>query len=187
MTEIQGFCDETFAPLREAFEKCFKEHGDIGASFAVTKDGEYVADLWGGHLDQERTRPWLEDTIVNVYSSTKTMMALVALVLSDRGKLDLYAPVCRYWPEFAANGKELIEIRHLLSHTAGLPGLDKVIPEDDLYDWEKIVSLLEQQRPWWEPGTVSGYHAITQGIPRRRGSSQSDGTHSRPVFLRGDS
>ena len=163
MTEIQGFCDETFAPLREAFEKCFKEHGDIGASFAVTKDGEYVADLWGGYLDQERTRPWLEDTIVNVYSSTKTMMALVALVLSDRGEIDLYAPVCRYWPEFASNGKERIEVRHLLSHTAGLSGLDNAILEEDLYDWEKIVSLLEQQRPWWEPGTVSGYHAITQG------------------------
>ena len=115
MTETQGFCDEKFAPLREAFEKCFKEHGDIGASFAVTKDREYVADLWGGYLDQERTRPWLEDTIVNVYSSTKTMMALVALVLSDRGEIDLYAPVCRYWPEFASNGKERIEVRHLLS------------------------------------------------------------------------
>ena len=114
MTETQGFCDEKFAPLREAFEKCFKEHGDIGASFAVTKDGEYVADLWGGYLDQERTRPWLEDTIVNVYSSTKTMMALVALVLSDRGEMDLYAPVRRYWPEFASNGKERIEVRHLL-------------------------------------------------------------------------
>ena len=163
MTEIQGFCDEKFAPLREAFEKCFKEQGDVGASFAVTKDGEYVADLWGGYLDEERTHPWLEDTIVNVYSSTKTMMALVALVLSDRGEIDLYAPVCRYWPEFASNGKELIEVRHLLSHTAGLPGLDKPILEEDLYDWEKIVSLLEQQRPWWEPGTVSGYHAITQG------------------------
>ena len=163
MTETRGFCDEKFAPLREAFEKCFKEHGDIGASFAVTKDGEYVADLWGGYLDQERTSPWVEDTIVNVYSSTKTMMALVALVLSDRGEIDLYAPVCRYWPEFASNGKERIEVRHLLSHTAGLSGLDNAILEEDLYDWEKIVSLLEQQRPWWEPGTVSGYHAITQG------------------------
>ena len=163
MSEIKGFCDEKFAPLRETFEKCFTEHGDVGASFAVTKDGEYVADLWGGYLDQERTRPWLEDTIVNVYSSTKTMMALVALVLSDRGEIDLYAPVCRYWPEFASNGKERIEVRHLLSHTAGLSGLDQGIREEDLYDWEKIVSLLEQQRPWWEPGTVSGYHAITQG------------------------
>ena len=163
MLEIQGFCDEKFAPLREAFEKCFKEQGDIGASLAVTKDGEYVADFWGGYLDQERTRPWLEDTIVNVYSSTKTMMALVALILSDRGEIDFYAPVCRYWPEFASNGKERIEVRHLLSHTAGLPGLDKEILEEDLYDWEKIIFLLEQQRPWWEPGTVSGYHAITQG------------------------
>ena len=135
----------------------------MGASVAVTLEGETVVDLWGGWRDRARTLPWEEDTIVNVYSTTKTMAALTMLLLADSGELDLHAPVKKYWPEFAANGKEKVEVRHFLSHSAGLSGMDEPMQGDDLYDWEKVVTALARQKPWWEPGTVSGYHALTQG------------------------
>ena len=135
----------------------------MGACVAVTLEGETVVDLWGGWRDRAKTLPWREDTIVNVYSTTKTMAALTMLLLADRGELDLHAPVKKYWPEFAANGKEKVEVRHFLSHSAGLSGMDEPIVGDDLYDWEKVVTALARQKPWWEPGTASGYHALTQG------------------------
>lgn len=161
--EIHGQCDELFAPVREAFEGNLQQRGDVGASFAMTIDGEFVVDIWGGFADEHRQRPWREDTIVNVYSTTKTMAALCVLVLADRGLVDLDAPAARYWPEFAAAGKENVRVSHFMSHSAGLPGLAEPVTESELYDWERITSLLAAQEPWWEPGTQSGYHAITQG------------------------
>lgn len=117
----------------------------------------------GGWADEARTAPWTENTIANVFSTTKTMTALAALVLADRGELDLDANVARYWPEFAAIGKEGIKVRHLLSHASGVSGWEQPITLDDLYDWDKSTSLLATQAPWWEPGTASGYHALTYG------------------------
>ncbi|MEX2230506.1 MAG: serine hydrolase domain-containing protein [Dehalococcoidia bacterium] len=163
MTAIHGVCDDRFAAVRAAFQANFDAGRDVGASFAVTLDGETVVDLWGGHADEARTRPWERDTIVNVYSTTKTMTALCTLILADRGDLDFYAPVAKYWPEFAQNGKGAIEVRHLLSHSSGLSGWDEPLTVEDLYDWEKVTSLLAAQAPWWEPGTASGYHSLTQG------------------------
>lgn len=163
MTDIQGTCDEKFAAVRDRFEYNFREKGDVGASVAVSLEGEMVVDLWGGHRDAAGTEPWQEDTIVNVYSTTKTMTALCALVLADRGELDFYAPVSRYWPEFAQNGKDKVEVRHFMSHSAGLSGMDEPMRGDDLYDWDKVTAALAAQAPWWEPGTASGYHALTQG------------------------
>ena len=122
--EIQGLCEDRFEPVREAFLANFAEAGDVGASFAVTVDGEFVVDIWAGYRDAARTLPWERDTLVNVYSTTKTMTALCALLLADRGELDFNAPVARYWPEFAQNGKEAIEVRHLMSHSAGLSGVE---------------------------------------------------------------
>src|SRR5262249_3881312 len=113
--------------------------------------------------DRACTRRWRPDTIVNVYSTTKTMTALTALLLADRGELDIDAPVARYWPEFAANGKAAIKVSHLLSHSAGLAGWRDPISAEDLFDWEKAVALLAGQAPFWEAGTASGYHGITQG------------------------
>jgi CubicO group peptidase (beta-lactamase class C family) len=162
-TTIHGTTTERFAPVREAMAQNFDEGLDVGASVAVTLDGELVADLWGGHIDEARTLPWQQDTIVNVWSTTKTITALCALILADAGAIDLHAPVARYWPEFAAAGKERIEVRHLLGHTAGLAGWQEPITYETLYDWEKATALLAAQEPWWEPGTASGYHAITQG------------------------
>ncbi|OHC99734.1 MAG: serine hydrolase [Sphingopyxis sp. RIFCSPHIGHO2_01_FULL_65_24] len=136
---------------------------DVGLSFCATIEGETVVDLWGGHADAAKTRPWQADTIVNVYSTTKTMTALTALLLADRGDLDFAAPVARYWPEFAANGKDGVTVAHLMSHSAGLSGWEAPITTEDFYDWDKVTSLLVAQAPWWQPGSAPGYHAITQG------------------------
>jgi len=162
-TPIHGLCDPRFAAVKTAFETNFSEHGDLGASVAITLNGEFVVDLWGGHVDEERTDPWQEDTLVNVWSSTKTMAAMSLLLLADRGEVDLHAPAAKYWPEFAANGKETIEVRNFLSHSAGLSGIDEKVEGNKLYDWEWMTSALARQAPWWEPGTQSGYHALTQG------------------------
>ena len=162
-TEIQGNCEPRFERVRTVLAGQIDGGLDVGASVAVALDGELVVDIWGGHQDPARTRAWERDTIVNVFSTTKTMTALCALMLADRGELDLHAPVARYWPEFAAAGKERIEVRHLLGHTAGLSGWDEDLASEDLADWERCTTLLAAQAPWWEPGTASGYHAITQG------------------------
>ncbi|MFC5155219.1 serine hydrolase domain-containing protein [Streptomyces amakusaensis] len=137
---------------------------DVGASVAVYLDGEPVVDLWGGYADQARTQPWRHDTITNVWSTTKTMTALCALVLADRDELDLCAPVAKYWPEFGTAGKAHIEVRHLLSHTAGIPDWDRPMTLDDLCDWEKATTLLARTTPRWEPGAASGYHRFTHGF-----------------------
>ena len=162
--DIHGFCDERFAPVRDVFERNFTDYGDVGATFAATVEGEFVVDLWAGHADKARTRLWEEDTIVNVYSTTKTMSFLCAFILADRGLLDFDAKVTDYWPEYGQNGKEDTEVRHFMSHAAGVPGFDPALDSAAaLYDWAGCITNLERQAPWWAPGTQSGYHAITQG------------------------
>ena len=161
--EIHGACDERFSAVKAVFERNFAERGDVGAAFAATLEGEFVVDIWGGHRDATGTEPWQEDTLVNVYSTTKTMTALCALLLADRGELDMGAPVAKYWPEFAQNGKRDVAVRHLLSHSAGLSGWAEPVSAADIYDWERATALLAAQAPWWTPGSASGYHAITQG------------------------
>jgi CubicO group peptidase (beta-lactamase class C family) len=160
---IHGVCDQRFGGVRDALAASIDRGADVGASAAVYLDGEPVVDIWGGHADADRTRPWERDTITNTWSTTKTMTALCALMLADRGELDLHAPVARYWPEFAAAGKERVEVRHLMGHTAGLPTWAEPMAVADLYDWEKATEMLARQAPMWEPGTESGYHALTQG------------------------
>ena len=161
---IGGVSQPQFAASRDAFVANFAERGDVGASVAVTVDGELVVDLWGGFVDEGRQTPWRSDTIVGVASTTKTVTALCALLLADRGVIDLDAPVARYWPEFATQGKESVLVRHLLGHTSGLPGWTAEVAFEDLYDWNKVTSLLAAQAPWWTPGTASAYHAVTQGF-----------------------
>jgi CubicO group peptidase (beta-lactamase class C family) len=160
----KGMALDEYTSVRNLFEANLSSGLDLGASFSATVEGETVIDLWGGWADAERTRAWNEDTIVNLYSTTKTMTALCALILIDRGELDVDAPVARYWPEFAVNGKAQLKVRHLMSHTAGLPSWPSGITLEDLYDWDKITGMLAQQMPLWTPGTAWGYHANTQGF-----------------------
>jgi CubicO group peptidase (beta-lactamase class C family) len=163
VAEIEGEFDERFGGVAEALARNLDEGVDVGASVAVVLDGEPVVDIWGGHKDLAETEAWGPDTIVNVFSTTKTMTALCALILADRGELDLHAPVARYWPEFGQAGKDRIEVRELLGHTSGLSGWDAPLAPEELADWDRCASLLAAQAPWWEPGTMSGYHALTQG------------------------
>lgn len=166
MTEIQGTCDDRFEQLRSTFESSLTSGLDVGASVAVTIGGELVVDLWGGTTDMAsgaKDVPWERDTIINVYSTTKTQTALCVLMLADRGALDLDAPVATYWPEFAVNGKAGVLVRHVMSHNAGLSGWQEPMAPEDLYDWDLATSRLAAQAPWWKPGTASGYHAVTQG------------------------
>ncbi len=161
--EIHGTVSPKFESCRDAFAANFAKGHDVGAGVCVTHNDDVVVDLWAGWMDYDRTKPWQENTIVNVFSSTKPMTAMCALLLADRGELSFDDPVSKYWPDFAANGKSDIKVSHLMSHTAGLPTWDSQIDPAVLYDWEKATALLAQQAPLWEPGSASGYHAITQG------------------------
>ena len=161
--EIRGYCEERFEPVKKVLAQNIESGSDIGTSFAATIDGKFVIDIWGGYSDAAQTREWERDTIVNVFSTTKVMSVLCVLMLIDRGFIDLDSPVANYWPEFSQSGKEQLPVRYLLSHTAGLPGFNKVIKMETLYNWEEIVNILAAQTPSWEPGTRSGYHSITQG------------------------
>ena len=160
---VEGTCDPRFASVREAFAANFDGEREVGASFAATLDGKLVVDLWGGHADAARTRPWERDTIVNVFSTTKAMTALCAHMLVDRKLLDLDLPVAHYWPEFAQAGKGDLPVRHLLTHQAGLAAIRQPLPTEALFDWPRMAAALAAEEPWWEPGTKSGYHAITFG------------------------
>ena len=163
MITVEGRCDPRFPAVREAFERNFAERGDWGASVCVYLDGARVVDCWGGYADTARTRPFGADTIVSVASTTKGMVALCVHMLAERGKLHLDAPVARYWPEFAAAGKQDIAVRWLLSHRAGLPAIRQSLPAEALFDWEAMTGALAESAPWWTPGVRHGYHAITYG------------------------
>jgi len=163
MADVNGTCDPRFSAVRDALEGNLDSGEDLGASLVVDIDGERVIDVWGGFRDPGHTTAWDENTITNVWSTTKTITSLAALMLADRGQLDVYAPVADYWPEFAASGKQDVRVRHLLSHTSGVSGLEQPASVEDLYDWEKSTSRMAAQAPWWTPGTASGYHALNFG------------------------
>ena len=163
MADVSGFCDQQFAPLRDELDHQLDSGAELGASLAVTVAGMPVVDLWGGWADAARTRPWQRDTITCVWSITKTITAIAALTLVERGELDVFAPVARYWPEFGANGKEQIEVRHLLSHTSGVSGWESPFRYEEVYDWKASTTRLAAQAPWWDPGSASGYHNTTYG------------------------
>lgn len=163
MAILQGHCDARFERVYEALAKGLASGEEIGASLSVNIDGENVIDLWGGWRDKEQTSPWSEDTIVAVFSATKTVTSLALLMLVDRGQLDLYTPVARYWPEFAQNAKDKVQVRHLLSHTVGLPAWEPPFSLADAMDIEASTAKLAAQAPWWEPGSRGTYHASSFG------------------------
>ena len=176
MADIQGTCDPGYEAVGDAFEKNF-DLGDLGATCAVVVDGETVVDLWGGTADIDGDRTWERDTIVNVWSTTKTMTALCVLMLHDRGVLDVDQPVADVWPEFAENGKEAVLVRHILSHSAGLPGFD------DADRRGSVVRLGLRVRTPGVPGSLVGArHEVRvplcdPGVAARRGASSSRWTH----------
>jgi CubicO group peptidase (beta-lactamase class C family) len=164
MPSVQGECAPRFAAVREAFEKSFDAGEEVGASFAAFLDGAPVVDLWGGYADAARKQAWQRNTLVNVFSTTKAPAALVLHVLAERGAIDLDAPVAAYWPEFARAGKQALRVRDLLAHRAGLAALRAPLPVEALWDWKQMTDALATEAPWWEPGTESGYHAMTYGF-----------------------
>ena len=162
---VHGYCETRFSKIADALADELAKGEELGASIALDIDGEVVVDIWGGHADRAKTVAWGQDTIVNFFSCTKTLTALAALIAIDRGLVDAFAPVAKYWAEFADNGKQDIEVRHLLSHTSGVSGWEPPFGIEDIYDWEKAASHLARQAPWWPPGTASGYHVVNYGHP----------------------
>ncbi|MCW2629665.1 serine hydrolase domain-containing protein [Mycobacterium sp.] len=160
---VHGHCDSRFEKVADALADEIGKGEELGASIAVDIDGDLVVDIWGGHADRAKTVAWGEDTIVNFFSCTKTLTALAGLIAIDRGLVDAFAPVAKYWPEFAENGKQDIEVRHLLSHTSGVSGWEPPFGVEDIYDWANATSHLAGQAPWWQPGAASGYHAVNYG------------------------
>jgi CubicO group peptidase (beta-lactamase class C family) len=163
MADIEGRCDERFEAVRGELARNLDSGEELGASLVVDIDGDIVVDMWGGYRDEAWTVPWAEHTITNVWSSTKPVTTLAALMLVDRGELDVDAPVARYWPEFAAHGQQDVRVRHLMSHSTGVSGLEQPAAVGDLYDWQQSTSRMAAQAPWWAPGTASGYHALNYG------------------------
>ena len=161
--EVHGTCAPRFRAVQDVFVRNFSTLGETGAALAVVLDGQPVIDVWAGWSDAARTQPWQRDTIVNVYSTTKGMTALCAHRLVDQGRLDLDAPVAKYWPEFAQGGKDTLPVHYLLSHRAGMAAVREPLPPMALYEWDTMANTLAAQTPWWEPGTKHGYHALTYG------------------------
>ncbi len=161
---VAGDTASRFDGVRDAFTENFSRFPEVGAAVCVVADGNVVVDLWGGHRDAARTLPWEPDSLVNVFSATKGIVALLADRLAARGELDLDGAVTSYWPEFGAAGKHAITVRQLLDHSAGLPALREQQPPGTLYDWPAMIAALSRESPWWDPGTAHGYHAVTFGF-----------------------
>ena len=161
---VHGFCAPGFEPVRAALGGILAAGSEVGAALAVYIDDQAVVDLWAGHTDAARTRGWDRDTIVNLYSVGKAITAVCTLRLVEAGRLDLDAPVARYWPEFAQAGKARIPVRYLLTHQAALPAVARPLPADAWSDWDVMTGALAAQAPWWEPGAGHGYHVNTQGF-----------------------
>lgn len=163
MPQLQGTFEPEFAPVVQVFQDMLGEPEQRGAALCVYHQGYPVIDVWGGTTDRAGREPWREDTLVNVFSSGKPVLAVILLQLVQEGRLSLDMPIAEYWPEFAMAGKEQITARHLLSHRSGLSALVEPLPADALYDWQRMVTALEQQQPWWQPGSAHGYAPMTYG------------------------
>jgi CubicO group peptidase (beta-lactamase class C family) len=159
---IQGTCAPAFAAVRAALERNFTDHGEIGSAVCVYHQGKKVVDLWGGHMDAARNKPWREDTMCIFYSIAKSICALSVHMVADRGLVDLDAPVATYWPEFAQNGKQDVLVRHIISHYCGVCFNDAAEP-GDIFDYDKMIKVLEAQELAWPPGTKGAYNTVNIG------------------------
>ena len=182
----RGFCEPGFERVRAALSEILAAGSEVGAALAVYVEKRPVVDLWTGHTDAARTRPWERDTIVNLYSIGKAVTAICALRLVEAGLLDLDAPIARYWPEFAQAGKARIPVRYLLTHQAALPAIARPLPSGTWSRWEAMTEALAAQAPWWEPGAGHGYHVNTQGFligeVVRRVTGKTLGTYLRDIL-----
>jgi len=160
---VHGFCEAGFESVLDEFLHNFNERSEVGASVCVRVDGQTKVDLWGGLSSTEDNAPWEKDTVSIVFSCTKAAVALCAHILVDRGELDLFAPVTDYWPEFGKEGKEGITVAMMLNHSAGLPAFRDPIKPGGYYDWDYMIKRLEDEAPFWEPGTRNGYHMVSFG------------------------
>lgn len=160
---ISGFCHPRFSAVEEQLSEAINSGFDTGASVAIEYQGELVVNLWGGHEDREKTQPWQEQTLVNVFSTTKAITATCFLQLVERGKIELDALVGDYWPEYACNGKEATKVGDFLCHRAAMHGFREGVPDIDYRDWDAWVDVLAKQEPFRQPGTTQGYHALTYG------------------------
>ncbi|MEI7916100.1 MAG: serine hydrolase domain-containing protein [Mycobacteriaceae bacterium] len=161
---VGGFCAPRFEPVAQAFSRNFRERGEVGAAVAVWVDGDLVVNLWGGHADARRRRPWRENTLASVFSGSKGLTSTCVHLLADRGEIDLQAPVARYWPEFGRAGKERITIADVLGHRSGVIGPRTRLHHEDTADWDLVCEALAASAPWWEPGTAQGYHMVSFGF-----------------------
>ncbi|WP_069861604.1 serine hydrolase domain-containing protein [Pseudomonas citronellolis] len=160
---LQGHCDSRFTPVADAFAALFEDPQERGAALCIQVGGETLVDLWAGNAGKDEGQAWQADTILNLFSCTKTFAAVAALQLVGEGRLELDAPVAHYWPEFAAAGKQAITVRQLLCHRAGLPALHEMLPAEALYDWQTMTAAQAAETPWWTPGSEHGYAPITYG------------------------
>ncbi|WP_259756790.1 serine hydrolase domain-containing protein [Pseudomonas sp. GCEP-101] len=160
---LNGHCDPRFTPVADAFSALFEDPQERGAALCIQVGGETVVDLWAGRAGKEPGQDWQADTLLNLFSCTKTFAAVAALQLVGEGRLELDAPVARYWPEFEQAGKQGITVRQLLSHRAGLPAIREPLAPEALYDWTTMTSALAAETPWWTPGAEHGYAPITYG------------------------
>jgi CubicO group peptidase (beta-lactamase class C family) len=176
---IHGSTDPKFAKLKDALAANFADGLEHGSSVAVMVDGKLVVDLWAGHIDKAKTKLWQRDTIANVWSSTKGVVAAAVAMLVEQGKLRYDKPIANVWPEFAAQGKEQITLDQTMSHTSGMNGLNTPLTAEQLYQWTPYVDALAAAKPNWQPGTDCAYHALSYGHlagePIRRISGMSVG------------
>ena len=158
-----GYCHEDFLEVQRIFNHNFLKYGEVGSSLCVIVDGEIVVDIWAGHKNKTKTKEWSENTLSVAFSSTKAALALCAHMLIERGELDLKEKVTKYWPEYGKNGKEETTIEMILNHSAGLPAIKTEVKEGGFLDWDYMVQLIENEKPFWEPGKETGYHMMTTG------------------------
>ena len=163
MAATHGFCDPTFKRVRDLFEQKLASGDEVGASICINIDGKNALDIWGGHADAAKTRSWEEDTLGVVFSSSKVAVALAALILVDRGLLDVEEKVSKYWPEFAVNGKEDTKVWHILSHSSGMPHWDTRVSLETIYDTKSSTEMLAAQAPWYKAGEASAYQMVNHG------------------------
>jgi CubicO group peptidase (beta-lactamase class C family) len=163
MTDVQGLSPDRFARVREAFAANFDEGRELGARFAACIEGEVVLDLRAGFADRARTKPFGENTLTPVFSTTKAVGTLLIARCVDDGRLDYDQPVADVWPEFAAAGKGAATVAQLLSHQCGLPGFAGPMDPAEWFDWDATCARLAAMEPMWPIGSASGYHPVTWG------------------------